>query len=268
MVGQKRLLQEIDRLNLSTFPRTLMLTGAVGSGRHLLCGVIAKKLGLDLIDITNQLTLDTITKITETVEPHIYLIDLAETTVREQNIILKFIEEPLKNAYVIVIKTPELVVLSTTQNRCVEWSMEFYSMSELQGFFATNDKELELLIWEIARTPGQVIKYQQEPIKEMFALCEKICDNIGNATLPNTLTLLDKIAFKNEKDKFDFDTFVNILKVVTRNRFTQMKVSETFVRKVIDFSYRAFNNNVNKEHLFAQLLIEIRDVMRVWNSKN
>ena len=268
MVGQERLLKEINKLNLSTFPRTLMLTGAVGSGRHLLCKEIAKRLNLDLVDITNELTLDTITRIMETVEPHIYLIDLAETTIREQNIILKFIEEPLKNAYVIVIKTPELVVLSTTQNRCVEWSMDMYSMSDLRGFFTTDDKEKEYMIWEIARTPGQVIKYQQEPIEEMFALAEKICDNIGRATLPNTLTLTDKIAFKNEKDKFDFDTFMMVLKVVARNKFAQQSVIESFVRKVIDYSYKTFTNNVNKEHIFAGLLIEIREVMRLWNSKN
>ena len=74
--------------------------------------------------------------------PKIYIIDSSTISIKEQNIILKFVEEPLKNSYIIILKNSKL--LPTILNRCQKWKFEAYSKEELLLVLLTEAEELEL----------------------------------------------------------------------------------------------------------------------------
>ena len=164
IVGQEKLCKRIDRCTLDTFPRSLMLVGEEGSGKHLLCEYISKHLGLPIEDITESLSLETINDIYLKVEPYIYTIMVNRISVREENLILKFLEEPLKNSYIILIADTEIGLLPTIVNRCTVFQLQHYKKDVLLGF--VNGKSQDVL--EVAHTPGMVIKLCQHPFEDMI----------------------------------------------------------------------------------------------------
>ena len=210
IVGQDKILNSIKELNLDTFPRSVMLVGPEGSGKHSISCFIARHLGLTMEDISDKLTLETIDDITTRVEPSVYLIDTKKITVKEQNTILKFVEEPLKNAYIIIITESKNRLLDTVLNRCLVWTLCNYSKATLEVFLDNITQDSELIL-EIASTPGQVIKYRDAKLKDYVELARKIINCIDVASVPNTLTLVDKLQYKDEKDKLNADIFFSVL---------------------------------------------------------
>lgn len=261
MVGQDRIIEIINKLSIDTFPRTLMLEGDDGCGKHTLCSIIGKKLGLDCVDITNSLTLDTIWDICEKVEPYIYIIDTKSISIREENVVLKFLEEPLKNAFIIVLCTRRDLLLDTIQNRCVVWTLDKYTKDTL-GQFLPNENESKDFILELCNTPGQVIKMCQEDVLSMKNLAVKIFLNIGHATLPNTLTLLNHVAFKGEKDKFDYNVFFTILLHSAYTLVKENKVTDTIYSETKALIEKCHTKSINIEYLFANYLVTIRQLAR------
>ena len=74
IIGQEIICNKIDKSTLDTFPRTLMLVGSKGAGKHLICSYIADKFNLMQLDITDEISLELIDEISQRVEPYLYLI--------------------------------------------------------------------------------------------------------------------------------------------------------------------------------------------------
>lgn len=216
LVGQDKIINLINELNLDTFPRSLLLLGQEGSGRHSLCSIISERLKLPIEDITEFLTLDKINEIYMKPEPFIYIIDTRKISVKEQNTILKFIEEPLKNAFILMLSDNKHRLLETIQNRCQVWQLETYTSDILEQFITQSSANKELIL-DIATTPGQVKKLQSVDISAHLDLAQKIVDCIKVASLPNTLTIADKINYKDEPDKLNFEIFLKLLAYATFN---------------------------------------------------
>ena len=116
--GQETILNRISRLNLDTFPRTLMLLGESGSGKHSIVNIIQNTFNLRSEDITEKISLDLLDEIYRRVEPYIYIISINSISIKEENTILKFLEEPLKNSYIILLADCKDGILPTILNRC------------------------------------------------------------------------------------------------------------------------------------------------------
>ena len=101
ILGQEKICNQIDKLTLDSFPRSLMLVGPKGAGKHLIVDYVSKKFNLQVIDITTTLDQESIEDLYNRVEPYLYIIRANELTVKEENTILKFLEEPLKNSYIV-----------------------------------------------------------------------------------------------------------------------------------------------------------------------
>lgn len=260
IVGQEKLCRMIDNSTLDTFPRSLMLVGLEGSGKHLLCNYIATKFNLPMNDITESLDLDTITDIYQKVEPSIYTILINKISVQKENLILKFLEEPLKNAYIILLAETEIGILQTVLNRCQIWQLQHYSKEVLSTFITNGDTS----ILDVAQTPGQVISLSGHPFQEMIVLADKMLNRIKKVTIPTAIGISEKMAHKNEKDKFNVKIFVDIL----LNRISKMW-AETSDASLVEV-YRLTSelkrdmsiNNVDVKSLFEKYLLDLRFAMR------
>ena len=187
IIGQEKLCQKINALTLDTFPRTLLLLGEYGSGKHTLVNYIGDRFKCEIEDISKNLSLEYIEVINQRVTPMIYLIDAKELTVKNENVILKFLEEPLKNSFIVVLSENKYSIIPTILNRCQIWELETYEDNYLMSFITNPSIDVDTLL-KVANTPGKVIEYQSYPIKDMIALAQKIFVNIGRANISNTLT--------------------------------------------------------------------------------
>lgn len=257
IVGQDKLIKFIDKHTLSDLPRTIMLEGLSGSGRHSVCNYIAEKFNLIIEDISDNLTYEKIEEINLRVEPFIYIIDASKLTVKNENAILKFLEEPLKNAFIILLSENRYNQIETIRNRCRILSMETYSQEILKSFITNKDDEN--IILTICKTPGDIIKMQSHPIKDMLDLCIKIFEKIHIASFANTLTLSNNIAFKNEKDKYDFNIFFKALLYIAMVRVSNNEANAVSEYQLTnDYYNRSLVRNVDKKVLFENFLINLK----------
>ena len=257
IVGQDKLIKFIDSQNLTTLPRTIMLEGARGSGKHLICNYISDKFCLEQQDISDSLTYETIEEINLKIKPYLYIIDASKITVKNENAILKFLEEPLKNAFIVILTDNRYNQIETIRNRCHIMVMAKYDREQLKQFI--KNEEDENVILTICSTPGDIVKMQAHPIKDMLDLCIKILDKIGVASFANTLTLTNNLAFKNEQDKYDPIIFFKALLYISKCRVLNNEPNSINEFNLTnDYNNRLLVRNVDKKALFENYLLSLK----------
>lgn len=254
IVGQDALLKKVDGTTLDTFPRSLILLGPKGCGKHMLSEYVGKHLSLPVQDITSLLDKETIDEIYARPEPYVYTITASDISIKQQNIILKFLEEPLKNSYIIILAINKQALLNTILNRCQIWSFVPYSREVLLGF---SKEGLPDSIIYVANTPGKISGVFPEDFRKLQDLVDKFIASIDKATVGNTLTIADKIAFKDEADKFNFDLFTDLLLYELRVRLLNaqdplLARRYEITRQLSNLRYTA---KISKRSLFENFLL-------------
>lgn len=258
IIGQKIICNKIDNSTLDTFPRTLMLIGAQGAGKHLICSYIADKFNLMQLDITDEISLELIDEISQRVEPYLYLIRVNEISVKEQNIILKFLEEPLANSFIVLLAEATGDILDTVMNRCQKWYLQNYDREFLKTFTDNED------VLKICTTPGQIKALIDSDFTEMITLANKIVQKIGAANLPNVMTIPSKLGFKNERGKIDPKLFIQILVSSFRDEWLKNNNKNLIDAYKLTEKLSADSRikNIDLKYLFDKYLIEVREIMR------
>lgn len=205
IIGQLKLLEKINNYNLNNLPHSLLIIGDKGSGKHLISNYIATKFNLPLINITEDINEEFISNLYNNILPSFYLIDLSLITEKEQNKLLKLIEEPQPNCYLILISEHKNLILNTIYNRCFLLNILPYTKEELQSFTSFNIDE------NIFKTPGQIINFNFNTLNNTNLLVDTIIDKFDKTTLSNILNISDKFNYKDEYDKLDLNVFINML---------------------------------------------------------
>lgn len=259
--GQDKIIEKINVSTLDSFPRSLMLVGDKGAGKHQICNYISEKFNLQMLDITGNLEPEFIDEIYNRVEPYLYIIRVNELSVKDENSILKFIEEPLKNSFIVLIAETTNGLLTTIVNRCQIWRLENYTRAFLSQFV---DKDTEYLL-TVANTPGMILELKQQPVSDMIKLADKIIDNIDRASVANTLTLSNNFAFKDDPKKYNLQLFIDILLERINNKW-KSQVDNRLV-SAYNITVRLRNNlkvkNFDTKSLFEKYLLDLRSVMVV-----
>lgn len=268
MIGQEKLIEKVEKVNRDTIPHSLILLGEIGSGRHTIFGMIRDKLCLPCFDITDKLSQELIDDIYLKGEPILYLIDVDAITVRESNMILKLVEEPLKNAFFVFIGKTRNGILPTVLNRCQIWEMEKYTDEHLRLFLNTlcdNGSDYFELI-EYCNTPGQLLSAMNigmESIKDIKSMCNLMIDHIGKANFSNTLTISNRIAFKKEPDKWDYDLFMRVFQKEVKCRLVNNWTTSMYTLFMMVSSVLKDGDNVyiNRKLLFEHFLCACKYVL-------
>ena len=258
MKCQEKLYSKVDSYTLDTIPRTILMLGDKGCGKHTLIEYIGNKFNLDIEDISDNISVDVIDKITLSGSPKIYLIDVAKLTTKNENVILKFLEEPLKSAYIILIAESRRAVIGTVLNRCQIWEFSPYPESYLRELIPFGTIGADSLL-RVANTPGKIIEYQSYPLLDMFALANKIFGSISSANFANAMTISKYIAFKKEKDKYDFDLFLTILLIVSRDNCVAGAARCFDIYELTnELNNSKYIFNVDKKALFDTYLVKLK----------
>ena len=205
IIGQKEFLKKID--NLKNLPNSFCLVGNEGSGKHLLAKYINHKFfNIDYLDITDSVNEETIDNIYTYPQKRMYVIDITEITEKEQNKLLKFLEEPYLNIYICLLAEDQSNLIRTVINRVQIFELDYYYINELEEVAEKNNITIDNKYYgRCLFTPGDVLKVKSNNIDldKVDELADKIVNKLSVASFPNTLSIANKINFKDEYDKLD-----------------------------------------------------------------
>lgn len=260
VLGQEKICNKIQDCNLDTFPRSLMLVGERGAGKHLLCDYICEHLNIEAIDITDKLTLETIDDIATKVTPYLYIIHINKVSVKEENLILKFLEEPLKNSYIVLLAETEIGVLQTILNRCQIWHLQHYRKDVLMKFMTSDDQR----ILTVAHTPGMVMKLCEHPFSQMYSLAKVLVEKAHLASVARTLDISNRLAFKDERDKYDVELFILILLNVLSDKDSTVPMQKLLDAYQLTSELSSCINikGIDKRIMFENYLIKLRAILK------
>lgn len=265
IVGQKKLLARLNTYTVDTFPRSVLFVGEKGAGKHLIASYVQKEIiKFPLIDLTTTISDEVIDNIYRNPNPAVYLIDMSEMMEREQNILLKFIEEPLNNAFIILLCESKNFVLNTVVNRCVIFELEKYSREELETFVEDKDKNLML---QLLRTPGQILNTNISNISEILNVCEKIATKMNAANYSNALSICDKINYKDEYDKFDLILFMDCLNFTLFSNYQTTNNKNIYEMYCVtrDKRKKLLDKRLNKQSFMYNLISKLWQIARKGN---
>lgn len=262
IIGQEKLLNNIDALiDKSALPQSILLVGDLGSGKHSIINYVSDKLQISVIDLSNNISDEIISDIYLSVTRNIYLLHFSNISIKNQNSLLKLIEEPPQNCIIIGICEDKSQVIPTIQNRCQIWTLEKYS-KELLRFFTDNEYLLS-----VCNTPGKIITFQNLDgidINYYKTLANTVIERIYNANVANILTISDKLSFKQEdnKEKLSADLFIGILKYTTLEKIN----SNIELSRQYDLIEKLYNDfmipHINKKYLFDNFLLRLKYSIR------
>lgn len=271
MIGQKDLIKKIQSYSFRNFPHTVLLVGESGCGKHtLVSDIIAPHLKLDVVDITDGICLERILDIQTKAVPCLYLINTSKLTDKEQNVILKFIEEPMSTYFIVLLAESIESLIDTIPARCTVFNFGPYSKEELCEFIDDKSEDNLNAVLSVVSTPSQAKMTNSQKLIKMKTMCEVMVSKISTVAFDNLISQVDKINCKEDEDKFDGNVFLNLLEKSLMEDYIQNnnQVSSILIYKV-KWAKRMFSNTkLNREMLISNLFTSMWKIAREYNGNN
>ena len=216
MIGQKFLIEQFDKFNLETLPKSVLLVGAVGSGRKTFVKELAKKLKIDIIEIGQSV--DDVRELSilsnKQVDATLYLIpNVEQMSAAAQNSLLKILEEPPNDSHFMLTAVQENMVLSTIQSRCLVYQMSPYSFDEIMQYLIqvypekSNEETIRDAIRDACSCPGDVDLLLSQDVTSFLDYVKLTFDNIAVVSGANSFKIGSKINLADDDKKFDLRLF-------------------------------------------------------------
>lgn len=207
MIGQQKLLNNIDRMISSDFPRFIILVGENGSGKRTVSHEIANKLGALAVeaDIKVEAVREIISVAYKIPTPTLYIFPEADKmSVSAKNALLKVTEEPPKRAYFVMTVNDTSQILATLRSRATVLKLDNYSPTEIEEFAKLYfpkilEDDLNILS-SVCSNALEVKMFCDYGIQEFYNYCRLVVDNIYTANAANALKIGAKLNFKKEED--------------------------------------------------------------------
>lgn len=252
---QDHLIEIINKSSFNDFPNPLLIIGEKGSGKKSLLSYIKDQLAIEIVDITSDLSV--IYNLTNNPFNYLCSINMDNISIKDQNSLLKTLEEPPQNIKFVLTSTRKEYIIPTVYNRCIIWELK-YTKDQLNQFIPEGCDDVNLVL-NIANTPGEIEDILTSNYMDMKSLAEKMISSMHIASFPNTLSIASKIGFKGEKEKFNPDIFTKIyIYIIAQN--IQIENSPTLNKLfnyVVELNSKFNIKNINKEYLFEHYLTKI-----------
>lgn len=276
MIGQKRLLDQIDRLVQNGFPRFVLLVGAKGSGKKLISREIASKLCYPLVPV--GIGVDEVREVIvnsyRNTEPIVYILpDTDKMSVAAKNALLKITEEPPQKAYFILTVTDVSNTLPTLTSRACTLKMDGYNEEELLTYLSkkynTSNITQENIDFVVttATVPEEIDTLMGYDVNEFRLFVESVANNLHLVSAANSFKILNKLALKKDEDKWDVLLFVQALKQeFIKLYYETPDNSEYFYQaywKACDLVKELkYKNSVNRQYCLDQFILNVRECWR------
>lgn len=257
-------------LKTDKFPRFIILVGAEGSGKKLVCNYIASTLGVSTyqcetgVDAVRRM----ITDANRVTMPMLYVVaDADKMSSAAKNALLKITEEPPRNAYFIMTLTDINNTLSTLKSRACVLNMDNYSALEIQEYLNSKspNNTMHKQIIDICSTPGEVDTLLSMNVPDFLDYVQLTIDNIATVSGSNAFKIANKIALKESDDKYDLKLFWKAFTVFCVDKMKESQPgSDDFWNAAtgISITSKCLGDlrimGINKSMLFDSWILEIR----------
>ena len=237
-------------------PKTILLSGEKGSGKHIIVDELAKHYNLGILDITDKISFDYLLALSTDKQPAIITVNLDEITDKKQNALLKFVEEPPQCYYIILMSENVETVLPTIVNRCISYRMYSYDYMDLKRFLNTDDEVTKI----ICKTPGDVELCNSKYYTQTTELAQKIVDKIGVANIPNVLSISEMVEFASG-DKIPYQMLLRLVSYfIARSNYSISQRQEA-LKIIQEYREKIKNPAVSKKMAFDILLLKLNDCL-------
>ena len=282
MIGQQGLIKLFrTQIEYKALPRFSILVGPPGSGKRRLADIIysmyqkANSKSRTYVYTISDNKVDTVRQMirdayTVKVTTFFILPDADKMSLAAKNALLKVTEEPPNKAFFIMTLEDENHTLSTIRSRGTVYHMEYYSPKEIQEFIKTTltkdgmavPTDIENILVSVCETPGDVTLFLNGPtsISEFYEYVELVVDDVAEVSDANAFKIADKIALKDEEDKFDLRLFWRAFCRVCLDRMFDNAIR---YGKGIEITSKYIQQlritGINRPSTFDMWLLEIRD---------
>ena len=270
MIGQRALQDKITgQIIKDRFPRFSILIGEKGSGKKMLAREISHQMFANFVvsDIKVEAIRNIIELSYKVNEKTVYIIpDCDNMSGASANALLKVTEEPPKNAYFILTCENEENLLPTIRSRGVTYMLEPYTYEDkcdyLKSYFWHLEESLIEFILEIASNMGELNYLVDLDMSEFQDYVNLVVDNIAEVSGSNAFKIGEKIALKDEEDKYDIRVFWKAFRSVCVDRMTKDEDPIKYANAIAitgDCLSELNIRGVNKQMLFDKWLLSIRE---------
>lgn len=272
MIGQRYLLERINgQIDRNRFPRFSIFIGDKGSGKKCLASTIADYLKYPISFVDTKV--DAIREVIEasyTIDlPIIYVIaDCDNMSSAAANALLKVTEEPPKNAYFILTCENVDNLLATIKSRGVTYMLEPYTYEDKCDYIEQQGvpefEEDENFILDVASNLGEVQQLLNMDISQFRKYVDLVVDNVAEVSDSNAFKIGDKIALKDEEDKYDLRLFFKAFKSICNDRMKNPDEQDPlkYGRAIAITGEKLSQLNIkgiNKQELFDTWILDIRE---------
>ena len=246
----------IKDLTVANLPHSNIVVGESGSGKHTLVKRLSDNLELPLYDITDKISQEVIEEIYLSSQIAMYIIDGNQISIKDQNTVLKFIEEPSANIYIFILVDNILQLLPTVRNRCIQIKIPPYYDEELEAFSS------DYLYLMVFRTPGLIQKAKELDLGKLIDYQNKIIASIAKANLSNVLSIKDKIKVEIPQIESNYDIFFRVFETVLLEhmRNDASPLYRDMYRCVDQYSIQCRTPKVVAENMFIRFLLDFKAI--------
>lgn len=259
LIGQDKLYNQLLSATQQGFPKSSILIGPNGCGKHTLASWLAIELQSDLVFFDLKADLESINDLDYSTKPTLLVLDLTEVVEKQQNQFLKLVEEPPKNTRVLILTVSEANVLPTLLNRCVKFYFAEYASETLMKLYPNiHDPE----IFYICRTPGQLLDIEPGQIKKLHEDCLNFISFLHTKTFAEAISLSTAVNYKEDYNKYDFEFFLKGLETAVFKSLQQSS-GDVFKKRFAQFNtikklqISALRKGLNREAFIINLLSEL-----------
>jgi DNA polymerase III gamma/tau subunit len=187
------------------------------------------------------------------------VIDLNKFSEKQQNQFLKFIEEPSKSVYIVLIANSEVNVLNTVLNRCTKHYFEPYTKEEVELITNTTVNDLA---FKIFKTPGKLKMLTEKSFTDTLTMATTIVAGQRPANYAQFLALITQVNFKDLYDKVDLQLLLDAVEYLAFNDFVQnrSKQSGRILELTTQFRQHAVQSTFIKEMLMVNYLLHVWEI--------
>lgn len=269
MIGQSKVLMNIDRTGKDNFPRFSIICGPKHGGKKLIAKEISKLLGAQII--TSDIKVDAIREIIalayKQTEPTIYLLpDADKMSIAAKNALLKVTEEPPQKAYFIMTLIDINNTLQTLRSRGTIINLDPYTPDELLHY--ADEKQYDLsqeeadIITNICTVPGEIDLIMRYDVAEFYKFVETVINNIGIVNGANAFKIGSKFAYKEGDPGWDISLFFKAIMYICRQLMIndpKIEYKET-IRVTSKYLSQLNINGVNKSSTVDMWILETRGI--------
>lgn len=262
IIGQSKLLSKINTYYTTKhLPKTMMFIGPLGCGKHTLAKYISEKFELDYAEINENISNEELADYLHCTIDTLYVIDLNKFTEKQQNQFLRWIEEPTKSAYFLLLTNSEAGILNTILNRCIKHYFEPYTKEQIEQITNTSVNDLAFKIFQ---TPGKLLNITDSSLQSLLDLANKVVHNIGTASYANALVVSTKINYKDLYNKLDFDLFLDTVEYLALEDYKNTGTAHSFTVFKITNQYKQYatQQNLIKETLMLNYLTTLWEALK------